>query len=89
VYNHFKDGFTEASVRVDDGSTALRPHWTRHTALTYLLNARERVEGYEDWSKERLQQYAGHKSIAVTEGYATFVDREFFDGLADAFGWDV
>jgi integrase len=71
VYNPLKKAFTEADVKVVDGSTTFTPHHLRHNACTRLIQNGNR--------KEKVQEYMGHKSVQITEVYEHFDDSNVVD----------
>lgn len=63
VYNTIKDVFSFAWVKIgDDMITSYSPHNLRHQTITRLIHE-------EDYPKKKVQQYVGHASVEITEGY--------------------
>lgn len=73
VYNMFKDLMTHVCIRIgEDGITTLGPHALRHNTCTRLINDL-------DYPKEKVQQYMGHSSVQITEGYQHFDEDRVLD----------
>lgn len=72
VYNSIKDVFSFAWVKIGEHMvTDYSPHNLRHQTITRLIK-----EGYP---KEKVQRYAGHSSVEITEIYEHFAGDEVVD----------